>query len=71
LKGSGQGLFLWRRNPFEIKVISEKPINQESLLFMGGLISKTKDPGVPGSAFVGRRFTNFAARKMLYLRCHI
>jgi hypothetical protein len=39
-----QGLFLWRRNPFEIKVISEKPINQESLLFMGGLISKTKDP---------------------------
>jgi hypothetical protein len=38
-----QGLFLWRRNPFEIKVISEKPINQESLLFMGGLISKTKD----------------------------
>jgi hypothetical protein len=41
-----QGLFLWRRNPFEIKVISEKPINQESLLFMGGLISKTKDPGL-------------------------
>jgi hypothetical protein len=39
-----QGLFLWRRNPFEIKVISEKPINQESLLFTGGLISKTKDP---------------------------
>jgi hypothetical protein len=27
-------------------VISEKPINQESLLFMGGLISKTKDPAL-------------------------